>query len=414
MLALTCEVRLLNAEIITIGAELLKGSTLNTNAQFLGKELTALGFNVHTQTSCEDSLKAIGDYLNDALQRSELIILSGGLGPTPDDLTRDAIAQFFGVKLKVSKAQFDLIKKFYQKRGKKVPDIVKKEAAFPENSRPLINRHGVALGFSIEVNHRLIVVLPGVPSELRKMFEELVKPLVKKIFKRRMIKKSFVVKTVGLSEPSVMMKLKKDFFDDPHEFGIYPDSGEVTVRIQCDTEAILKRLKTKVKKRLEPYVYAYEETSLAKTVGELLQKKKRTLAVAESCTGGLLSSMITVNSGATKYFKGGVTAYSNALKESLLGVSKETLKKFGAVSSQVAKELAKNAKQKLASDYALGITGIAGPGGGTKEKPVGLVYVGIATPKGVRVKEYRLWGDRPQIQKSSAKKALHQLWLALK
>ncbi|MDD5218735.1 MAG: molybdopterin-binding protein [Candidatus Omnitrophica bacterium] len=296
---------MITAEIITIGSELLKGSTLNTNAQFLSRELTQLGFSVNLQISCDDQIYAIATHLGQALLRSDVIIVTGGLGPTPDDVTRDALAQYFKVPLLFSKSQYGQIKKLYGRHLLKVPALVRKEAMYPENAIPLINRFGIALGFYIPLRQKILIALPGVPRELESMMLTLIKPLLKRFFPDLETKPKIVARTVGVSEPEVMRKLGKSFFKDNFEFGIYPETGEVALRIYADHQSIIDRLSRHIRKKLRDSLYALEEISLSAAVGKLLQSRNRTLAVAESCTGGLLSSEITRIAGASRYFKAG-------------------------------------------------------------------------------------------------------------
>ncbi len=404
----------ITAEIVTIGVELLKGSVLNTNARFLGKELTESGFQIEAQVTCGDSLAAIEECLALALARADLIILSGGLGPTPDDVTREAVAQFFKMPLVFSKSQFASIQKHYRRHGfKSIPDQVRKEAFYPENAVPLLNRFGIALGFYVRCGNRLIVVLPGVPSELEKMYHNEVRPLLKRFFKKMVKRPALVAKTVGMSEPEVMQRLGKDFFKEPFDFGIYPETGEVSLRMYAERTGVLQRLKSKIKKRLKPALYALEDVTLAEKVGQLLARKKHTVAAAESCTGGQLAAEITRIPGASRYFKGGVTAYDNAVKESF-GVGRALLKTKGAVSKETAAALACGAREVMRADYGLGITGIAGPTGGSSKKPVGLVFIALSSARGTQVRKYLFWGDRSQVQAKASKKALELLWRRLR
>lgn len=399
------------AEILTIGDELLKGSVLNTNAEFLGKNLTGLGFCVSRQTSCRDQIDEIKINLRGALERSNLVIMSGGLGPTPDDLTRDAVAGYFNVPLKFSSSQYAQIKHHYRRHGYSVPPLVKREALYPEKSVPLINKHGIALGFYLRsLNGKLLVVLPGVPAELQNMFRELVIPLIRKYFRALSVRPSLVAKMVGISEPDVMERLGKGFFRDQFDFGIYPQAGEVSIRLYADKKLILHRLESIIRKGLSSWLYALEDISLSECVGRILKKRRQTLAVAESCTGGFLSAEITKNPGASDYFVGALTAYQNRIKEKHLGVSKIVIKKKGAVSAQTAREMACGVRTQMNSTYGIGITGIAGPGGGTRTKSVGLVYIAIATPKRSFVSGHQFWGDRQQVQIKAVKKALEFLW----
>ncbi len=407
---MTSENKRLCAEILTVGDELLKGSTLNTNAKFLGQMLREDGFRTIRQTACSDQGDAIKSCLGEALGRADFIIVSGGLGPTPDDLTRDAIAEYFSVPLVFSKSQYQLIQKLYRKHGRKIPSIVRKEAEFPENSVPLLNRYGVALGFLIRHGKKRVVALPGVPKELENMYREVIRPRLRQEFSGLKSQPKLIIKTIGISEPEVMRRLGRDFFDDPHEFGIYPQPGEVTLRLYAEEFSVLNRLKQKAKTRLGKDIYAWEEKSLAVVLGELLNRRKKTVAVAESCSAGLLAHEIVSAPGSSRYFKGGVVTYADAMKTKLLGVSPALIKKQGAVSPEVARAMAEKVRLLFDSDYGLAITGVAGPGGGTKKKPVGLVYLSLASKKKTQVWEKQFWGVRDQVQMKSAHKALEALW----
>ena len=402
------------AHILTIGDELLKGSVLNTNAQFLGRELTSGGFSVAAQISCPDDLQNITAKLRESLDTCDLLIATGGLGPTPDDVTRDAAALYFKSRLIVSPKQLKFIQNHYARRGKVMPAMVRKEAEFPKNAVPLFNRYGIALGFSIEKAGKLAIFLPGVPSELEKMYVELVKPLIQKHFENPAPKFPLIVKNTGISEPDVMLKLKKDFFEDAFDFGIYPEIGEVSLRLYAPTAAVQKKLRAKILSRLKGYTYALEETSLSAVIGQILTSRKQTLAAAESCTGGLLSAEITRIPGASRYFKGSLVAYSNEIKQNGLDVPEKILKTQGAVSRSTAGLMASGARKKMKTTYALGITGIAGPGGGSPSKPVGWVYISLSGPAGTKIWEEHCWGDRKQIQMRAVKKALEYLWRTLK
>jgi len=399
-----------SAAILSVGNEVLRGSVVNTNAAFLGRELSSLGFEVASHGVCADSQESIRYRLGEFMRRVDLVIVMGGLGPTPDDVTRDGLAAHFKVPLVFSRQQYSRLKKAYRKFDKRIPELVKREAYYPENAKPLINRFGIALGFSIEIGPKLVVVLPGVPSELENMYVDVVKPVLKKKYPGLEKTRKIVVRTTGISEPDVMERLGADFFDDRFDFGIYPSAGEVAVRISAETATILSRLKNKIQTRLSDGIYAWDETPLAGVVGKILMKKKQMLAVAESCTGGLLSSRITANAGASAYFKGGMVAYHESIKENL-GVPGKMLKKYGEVSAPVAAELARWVRTRMGTSYGLGITGIAGPGGGSSRKPVGLVYIGLSLPDGkIKTWKHLFWGERHQIQDKAAAKALEYLW----
>jgi nicotinamide-nucleotide amidase len=399
-----------SAAILSIGNEVLRGSVVNTNAAFLGRELTNLGFEVVSHGVCADSREAIRFRMGEVIRRADVIILTGGLGPTPDDVTREGIAAYFKVPLVFSATQCRRLEKIYERFGKRVPPLVRREAFYPRNARPLINRFGIALGFAIQAQKNLVIALPGVPSELKNMYFDVVLPVLKKQFPGLAKIPKLVVKMTGIPETEVMKKLGKDFFDESFDFGIYPSAGEVAIRIMAESPAVLSKIKKKIAVRLKDRIYAWDETPLSVVIGTILAKKKRTLAVAESCTGGLLASRITACPGASTYLRGAVVAYHPAMKKRL-GVPAECIKKHGEVSPQVAAELAKGICGLAGSDYGLGITGIAGPGGGSARKPVGLVYIALASSGArPRVWKHVFWGERHQIQERAVAKALEYLW----
>lgn len=398
------------AEILTIGDELLKGSTLNSNAKYLGRELTDLGFRVTGQSACPDDLPVLKARFGECLTRSQVLVLTGGLGPTPDDLTREALAEYFRVPLVFCAKQYRQIEKFYKSRRLRVPAIVRKEAQFPANAKPLVNRYGIALGFTIQSGDCLVIVLPGVPREQESMFRDLVKPLLHKKFPRLTPKFSLTVKTIGLSEPDVMKRLGKAFFRDAFDFGIYPSPSEAALRLQAEKSAVIERLRRIAAAKLKGYVYAFAEQTLAETVGELLTSGGLSVSTAESCTGGALAAEITSVPGASAYFPGGVVTYANQAKTRELGVPADVLKKKGAVSGEVVSAMASGVRKNFGTDFGLAVSGIAGPGGGTAKKPVGEVWIGFATSQKTRVWMFRFSGNRALVRTKSVKKALEILW----
>ena len=399
------------AELVTVGTELLTGSTVNTNAAYLGRELTQLGFKVAHQVACPDEKEAIYSALRDALGRSDVIFVSGGLGPTPDDITRECIAHYFGTPLVFSKEQFREISRHYRRRGKKVPESVKQEAYFPAHARPVVNQFGIALGFIIEDHGRVVIVLPGVPGELTRLFEFRLKRFLQKKFPDLRPAACLVVRTVGLSEPTIMRLLGRSFFKlGPFQFGIYPKAGEVAVRIYADSSSLIRRIKIHIEKALGPSIYSFSDEPLEGVIGARLKKKRQTLSVAESCTGGKVAEKMTSVAGASAYFKGAVVSYGNDVKIKTLGIDPAVIKKSGAVSRASAVAMARGIRERMKTDYGLSVTGIAGPTGGSREKPVGLVYIGIADQNKVQVWEEHFGGDREQIRTRAAKKALEYLW----
>ena len=401
------------AAVLSIGDEVLKGSVLNTNAAFLGKNLSELGFEVVTHTVCPDSEEAIRFQIGELFRRVDLVIMCGGLGPTPDDVTREGVASYYHAPLVFSEKQYGRLRLLYRRFRKKIPRLVRREAFYPANTKPLLNRFGIALGFFIERQGKVAVALPGVPAELENMFRDVVRPVLRKYFPSVRPHHQLIVKLTGIPEPEVMKRLGKDFFDDCFEFGIYPFPGEVMVRIYADTPSVISRLRRKIAARLGNFIYAWDDLSLAQVVGGILTQKKRTLAVAESCTGGLLAAEIAGFAGTSCFLKGGIVAYDAEIKEKL-GICPEIIRRKGEVSAEVAGDLALKVKTRMNADYGIGITGIAGPGGGSPRKPVGLVYIGLSGPKGrPQVREYRFWGDRNQVRRRSVIKALENLWRSL-
>jgi nicotinamide-nucleotide amidase len=398
------------AAILAVGNEVLRGSVVNTNAAFLGRELSNLGFEVITHGVCADSQEAIRFRLGEVLRRVDLVIMMGGLGPTPDDVTREGIAAHFKVPLVFSAPQYRRLQKLFKRFGKRVSPLMKREAFYPENAKPLMNRFGIALGFSIETGPKMVIALPGVPSELKNMFFDVVLPVLKKKYSGLQKSRKLIVRMAGISEPDVMKKLGKDFFDDQFDFGIYPSAGEIAIRILSDDAKVLGRLNKKIATRLKDWIYGWDETPLAAVIGKILTKKRQTAAVAESCTGGLLASRMTASPGASVYFRGGVVTYHSSAKIEL-GVPGKLLKEHGEVSSQVALELAKSVRVRMGSSFGVSIMGIAGPGGGSSRKPVGLVYLALASSDGTaQAWKHVFWGERHQVQDKAATKALEYLW----
>lgn len=400
-----------HAELITIGTELVTGSVINSNASYLGQQLSQLGFVVSNQASCRDEQGAIREALGMALERSDVILVSGGLGPTPDDITREAVADYLGLPLILSKRQYQKIRNHYGRRKKRVPALVKREAYFPANSQPILNPFGIALGFSMEVRGRLVIVLPGVPGELARLFEVQVRRLLVRRYPRLRPPKSLVVKTLGLSEPTIMSRLGPRFFNiGDFQFGIYPEVGEVALRIYADSVRLIKRLERHVARVMREDIYSFSDETLELVIGRRLVKRRWNLGVAESCTGGLLCERLTRIPGSSRYFVGGIVAYENEIKVRHLGVRKGTIAEKGAVSKEVALEMAVGIRQHLGSHLGVAVTGIAGPTGGTSEKPVGLVFIAVASSGRATCWENRFVGDRLQVQERAAKKALEYVW----
>ncbi|MBI4387934.1 MAG: competence/damage-inducible protein A [Candidatus Omnitrophica bacterium] len=406
---------MIRAEILTIGAELLQGKTLNTNAQYLSKELTRLGFSVQFHSTCDDQVDQIIDTLQITFGRANLIIVTGGLGPTPDDVTRDAIAKFLGAPLVFHKAQYQYILHFFKKMGRRASPITQREAFFPKGGNPILNRVGIALGFSVKQGRQLLVVLPGVPRELESLFEHSVKKLIVRSFGSQKIGYELLVSLIGIDEARMMSRLSKRFFaQGSFEFGSYPMSGRILLQIRTQDLKLLQRLRAQLAKRFRLEIYSFLDEPLESVIGKILTAKHRTIAAAESCTGGLFSKRLTDLSGASSYFKGSVVSYSNMAKMELLSVSQDALKTYGAASKQVALQLAAGVRERLKSDFGISITGIAGPLGGTKTKKVGLVWIGFSSVKRNWAKKFQFAGNRDRIRTLASDRALLLLYQHLK
>ncbi len=409
----------MSAEIICVGTELLLGDILNTNVQFLAQQLASLGIPHYYQSVVGDNLGRIEQVIEIASQRSSILIFTGGLGPTPDDLTAEAIADFFGTPL-VERPEIlqDIADKFV-KRGREMTPNNRQQALIPEGAEILPNPAGTAPGIIWQPRPNLtILTFPGVPSEMQRMWQETAVPYLKSQGWGKEIIYSHTLRFRGIGESALAEKVA-DFFDLTNPtVAPYASKGEVRLRIsaKATSEAEAIALISPVAQQLQEIAgldyFGADDDTLASVVGKLLRQAGETLSVAESCTGGGLGELLTSVPGSSDYFRGGVIAYENQVKMSLLGVGSEDLAQFGAVSEPVAKQMALGVKKQLGTAWGLSVTGIAGPGGGTESKPVGLVYIGLAGPDGkVESFEYRFGKerDRSTIRYLSACNALDRL-----
>ncbi len=406
---------MVRAEIINVGSELTRGNILNTNAQFLSARLTDIGASVEFQTSCRDELYSILQVLHTALCRTDLVIVTGGLGSTPDDLTREAVAKFFQTRLKFNREQFRRTQTYFRKIHQRNRILTKQEFCFPEMAKPILNRVGIALGFYIETESKFGVILPGVPREMESMFESSVVPLIKRKYRQLMHIRELAASITGLTEPEVMKRLGARFFRRrDFEFGIYPMEGMILIRLRSRNQTLLRRLKRDLKRNLGIYLYSFQEEPIEETIARWLKKRGISISVAESCTGGLLGKRLTDVAGASAYFLGGVVAYHDRIKREVLSVSPVSLKRFGAVSQTVARQMAQEIRLKFGSSIGISVTGIAGPTGGSVKKPVGLVWIGLADRTRVFSERYMFAGSRTHIRQRAAQKVLWFLYLYLR
>lgn len=391
----------MNIEIINTGSELMLGRVLNTHQQWLCAQFADLGYVVTRQVAVPDTGPAIQEAVRDSLVRADLIVTTGGLGPTSDDMTREFIAQLLGKKLCKDKTVLVHIENFFAQRKRCAPEKTMVQALVPEGAIVLQNAFGTAPGLVMELpnplrtNHRVVLVmLPGPPRELRPMFRDQVTPLLHRFFPRsdEFVCRTF--KTTGLGESFVEEKLEKPLeplTQSGLELGYCARVGEVDVRIVTRGQGavtLADKAERQIRDLLGDYIFGNGEDSLERILVQQLTERKQTLSLAESCTGGYIANRITNVSGASAVFIAGLVTYSNEAKERLLGVKADTLSAYGAVSEQTAREMAEGARLRNHTDYALAVTGIAGPTGGTDEKPVGTVFIALASAHGTFVEHY--------------------------
>lgn len=392
----------MSAEIICIGTELLLGDILNTNCQHLAQELANLGIPHYYQTVVGDNIERIHQVLDIATKRSSILIFTGGLGPTPDDLTTETIASFFNTPLQEDQSIIQDIEHKFASVGRVMSPSNLKQALVPDGAISLPNPTGTAPGIIWQPKPDLtIMTFPGVPSEMRRMWQDTAVPFLKSQGWGKDIIYSEMMRFRGIGESALAEKVAHLFDSDNPTVAPYAGKGEVRLRVAAkaanrnEAEALIKPVATEIKNIAGLDYFGSNEDTLAAVVGKLLNTNKQTLSVAESCTGGGLGAMLTEIPGSSRYFLGGIIAYANQVKSSLLSVNNQDLEQYGAVSNIVAEQMALGVKQYLATDWGIGITGIAGPGGNTEEKPIGLVYIGLATPANkVFSHEYRFGKQR--------------------
>lgn len=428
----------MNVELVNTGSELMLGRVLNTHQQWLCRRLADLGHVVTRQVAIADTGSEIQNAVREALGRADLVITTGGLGPTSDDITRELIAELLGKKLVKNPDVLAHIENFFAKRGRPRPAKTDVETFVPEGAEVFLNATGTAPGLAMKIADRSweiadgaknsptpnshlpsasvkwLVMLPGPPRELRPMFDTFVVPLIQRKFAGEI----FICRTLlttGIGESRVQEFIEADLqplVQRGLEIGYCARPGAVDVRLTAGgagAEKIVREGEAIVQRILGANIFGFDDEEIENVVVRLLTAKKKTLALAESCTGGNLAHRVTNVPGASEIFLGGVVSYANSAKENFLGVRAETLQQHGAVSAAVAREMARGAREKFGADFAVAITGIAGPGGGTKEKPVGTGFIALATAAGVEVKQFLNVWDRETFKQVTATQALELL-----
>lgn len=402
------------AEILAVGTELLMGQIANTNAQYISRRLAELGINVYFHTVVGDNPARLEETLKRALNRSDIVITTGGLGPTRDDLTKETISQAMNRKLVLHEDILEYIKYFFAKKHRLMAEINIKQAYLPENSIIIPNLNGTAPGCIIEEGGKTVIMLPGPPKEMQPMFDDTVFKYLKE--RTGVVLVSKMLKIFGIGESDIETRLM-DLIESQGNPTIapYASQGEVTVRVtaRCpnvkEAQGLLRPVVGEIKSRLGNAVYSEDGQSLEEVVFGLLKENGLIMATAESCTGGLLSGRITDIPGSSEVFERGYVTYSNRAKAEDLGVSWDTLNKYGAVSQETALEMVNGLKQKTGASAGVAITGIAGPGGGTAEKPVGLVFVAAYVKDKTWCKKLELMGNRERIRNDACLHALDMI-----
>ncbi|WP_416197983.1 MAG: Putative competence-damage inducible protein [Sporanaerobacter sp.] len=401
----------MKAEIICVGTELLLGNIVNANAQFLSQRLADLGIDVYYHSVVGDNAERLKEVTKIALDRSELIIYTGGLGPTNDDLTKEVISNILGLEMKLDNISLERIKKCFKKYDKIMTENNIKQAILPKDCIVLKNDIGTAPGVFLTYNEKKIVLLPGPPKEMHAMFNNYVVPLIK----QKYIIKSKTIKTIDIGE-SQLEDLIKDLIENQTNptIATYAKEGQVDIRItgkgqyEEEIDKSINKIVEKIDKVLKDYIYSYDNETIEEVFYNLLKEKNMKVAFCESCTGGLVSSRFTKIPGTSLVFDRGIVTYSNNAKINELYVKKETLNLYSAVSSETAIEMANGLLSKSGVDIAFSTTGIAGPSGGTKNTPIGTVFIGIATKHESFSIECHFDGDRESIQYKAASKVFNE------
>ncbi len=406
----------MKAHIITIGDEILIGQTLNTNAAFIGEKLTNLQVRITSTSVVPDDEKIIMEEFKRAFTANDLVIVTGGLGPTHDDVTRKCVVQFFNSELIENEEVLNDIKKFFEARGRVLSDINRSQALIPKIATPIRNSRGTAPGNWIEKKGKIFVSMPGVPYEMINMMERFVLPKIEEQLER----KTFIV-TNNLLSTGIPESMLYDSLGDvdellqgaklaflPNQFGV---KMRITVECSTEKEAVNKQdeIEQKIRAKVGRFIYGKNDDTLESVIAKILIDRGLKIAVAESCTGGLINSRLTNISGSSQFLERGIVAYSNAAKVELLHVDEDCIQKNGAVSLEVARQLAEGVKAISGSDIGLSATGIMGPTGGSENKPVGLVYIGICDSNICTAKEFRFGDDRLLNKDRTSQAALEML-----
>lgn len=411
----------MRAEIITIGDEILIGQIVDTNSAWMAQKLNLAGIRVKQISSVSDDRQHILNALNEAKSRADLILITGGLGPTKDDITKNTLAEYFKTGFRSDQGALENVKRIFSKYKAPLLESNIKQAEVLENCVTLLNLNGTAPGMWIEHEGKIYVSMPGVPFEMMYMMEEQVIPKIKKAFNLPVILHHTIL-TAGIGESILAEKIEsvEDLLPEHIKLAYLPKLGTVRIRLSGsgkDENLLNTEINIYAKKILDlisEFVMAENDTPIEKVIMDFMESKNLTLSLAESCTGGYISHQFTQHPGSSKVFLGGAVTYSNSLKMSVLGVSEETLKNYGAVSEETVKEMAEGAHSAFHSDYSIAVSGIAGPDGGTEEKPVGTIWIAVTGKSKTIARKYNFGNKRIQNIERSATTALILLYKLMK
>lgn len=406
----------MRVEVITIGDEILIGQIVDTNSAWMAQKLNDIGAKVERITTISDGLDDIISALHDAQDRADVVLITGGLGPTKDDVTKKALAKYFDCGFTFYPQIAEHIAKLFARFGREMSELNRLQAELPNACQPLQNNQGTAPGMWFEKRKTVFVSMPGVPYEMKGIMREHVLPRLKEKFNMLTILHRTVL-TMGMGESWLSERIAdwEDALPEGIKLAYLPSPGRVRLRLSAignDEHTVSEMLEAEVEKLvllIPELVYGYDDDTIESVVGELLREQGKTLSTAESCTGGLIAHKITSISGSSDYYLGSVVSYANEVKIESLGVSEENLKEFGAVSEEVVRQMAKGVRSKLKTDYSIATSGVAGPTGGSEEKPVGTVWIAVATPTGTIAKKYLFGHDRGRNIEISANTALNML-----
>lgn len=402
------------AEIISIGSELLSGKTIDTTSSFISRKLSNMGIVVSHKVTLPDNNKEIIKAVKQTWKRSEILVITGGLGSTRDDITKKAVAEALGLEMVHYTEVEDSIRKFYKKLGREIPPLCLNQAILPEGSRPLENSWGTSPGIYLKIEDKRLFMLPGVPHETTNIFTYRILPILANELGKSKLP-SCEINFLGIGESRIRESLEELSFPPELEISYLPGMGRLKLVLSGNVPGhMLPSYARSIQNLFKGHVYSMGDVTLEQALGKILKKNNSHLAVAESCTGGLLASRIVSVSGSSSYFSGGVIAYSNKVKTDHLGVSPSMLKEYGAVSIPVALAMATGAAKKFDCECGIGITGVAGPSGGTIKKPVGYVCIASCSKKKIRTDSFQFYGDRNMIREQAATNALFQLLSSLK